>query len=1524
MGGIANDPNPNGSGTLSVTMVNATAVPPASSATAATTNGSVTMSSDGSFTYTPNAGFSGPTDTFTYVLSNSATPGKTDTATVTIAVAGRIWFVNSAAAVNGDGRLATPFNILTGAGSADTVDAANDVIFLYTSATNYTGGITLNSGEKIIGQGASQTILVITGFTAPSGNNLLPATGNATDPMITTAGTVAITLGTGNGLHGFTVGNTTATGTDIAGTSFGTLTVRDVTVNGTGRALNLATGTFAAGSTFDLIESNGGSNNEGARINTVGGAFTATTTNIVNPTGTGLDVQSSPAGTSFSFGGTTVNKSSTAGTGVNLNANLGTFAFSSLAVTTNNGTGVAATSSGTVNVTTGSIAATGGPALLVNPTTLGMTFTTVSSTNSATTGISLTSASGSLSITTTTITNSTGAGISETNSSANVNYGTANVSGSGGTGVVLGAAGAGNSGTMTFGDLDISPDANARGLHAVQNSGLLTITSGDIITSGNAAVEITGVSAAARSPLNVTLTKTSTTGGPNGIVLTNMNGPAANVGFIVTGGSSTAVGGDASGGAISGMTGADGATTGNGVYLEAADEVTLRRITINGTNQNHGIRGSNASNITLEFLTVSGTNGNNAGLDEGSVVFDNLTVVAAITSCIIEGGFEDNLNVVNTSGSLNRLTVTGTTFGFNGSTAGNNNITVESQNAGTTLNFTIQSSLIKGARADWLNASNNSSSTMDLVVGGSTPALGNSFDNLGANAHGAAQAGGNRVVTGSVGPATIDIRNNTMKGSKGEAVRVRSTATGALTGTVNARVRNNVIGVQATANSGSSEGSGVLAFGDGGSDMTIAITTNSIFQYNNHGIRLLFGDEINPSSVFAATVTGNLVKSPGNLLTDFNAIHLDNGSVLATDDFTSCIDIGGATAALRNDVAGGGSGAIFPNNADIRVRQRQNTTVQLPGYVGPARDNGDNEVAEVDTYLTGRNTLTTVAANSVSTGGGFVNSPGGAPCAQPSVLLLRPSQIEITKGAPVYRDILFAPEAHSPNFTALAVGERDLFVMAQAAIARWQALGVSGDDLERLEAVRFEIADLPDEQLAITTPTTIIVDENAADYGWFIDASPEGSDEFNREESTRLRATKESDAFGRMDLLTVLTRGLDYVLEHKWRSRSINRLGLMNETLPPSIRREAMPATESRPLPEPVPEADQVKISDATSAPSTPPITGVAVADSVRNDEANTPGDSILRRKPDNLENRWAAAGLRKAVFEVGSPGYSLVNTAFTPAVRSPEPAPTPLSGESVNLSLGVLPPGEKIGDHVLGDGQCSRHAAAGDFAGLQSGLSGATGIPAFLTNDPDTAAPERSTCTTLNVADVSVTKSAGSSPICSTSNITFTINYNNAGPAAALNAVVSDAMPVGTSLVSVTTPATWTRTDVVPVGGNGTITFSKASSPNPDAAMFTIVVSIDASVADGTVIQNTASVTSHDPRSKYCQQHHDANFDDGQGPADNSNSRRSLRPSAHWERLHRLEATRRPLGPGCGVCRAEEQARSIRMRRHLEQRLLT
>ena len=212
-----------------------------------------------------------------------------------------------------------------------------------------------------------------------------------------------------------------------------------------------------------------------------------------------------------------------------------------------------------------------------------------------------------------------------------------------------------------------------------------------------------------------------------------------------------------------------------------------------------------------------------------------------------------------------------------------------------------------------------------------------------------------------------------------------------------------------------------------------------------------------------------------------------------------------------------------------------------------------------------------------------------------------------------------------------------------------------------------------------------------------------------------------------------------------------------------------------------------------------------------------------------------------------GDYGRSAKPVSYAASAR-PRRFVNPFSGETINLGPFTIPPGEKIVIMFSATVNAANTFPPGTTQVCNQGSVSATGIPAFLTDDPDVAGSNNPTCTALNVADVSVTKSAGSSPVCSTSNITFTINYSNGGPASALDAVVSDAMPAGTSLVSVTTPATWTRTDLVPIGGNGTITFTKASSPNGDAAVFTIVVSINAGVTDGTVIQNTASVSSTTP----------------------------------------------------------------------------
>src|SRR5262249_29267645 len=125
-----------------------------------------------------------------------------------------------------------------------------DSVFIYTGGGNYTGGVAPLNGQKLIGQGATASIETITGLSTPSGSTVLPTT-SGVNPVLTTGSfTDNIRLGTGNSnlIRGFTVGDSggaNGDSSDISGTNIGTLTVSEITLNGTGRTMNLNGGALS-------------------------------------------------------------------------------------------------------------------------------------------------------------------------------------------------------------------------------------------------------------------------------------------------------------------------------------------------------------------------------------------------------------------------------------------------------------------------------------------------------------------------------------------------------------------------------------------------------------------------------------------------------------------------------------------------------------------------------------------------------------------------------------------------------------------------------------------------------------------------------------------------------------------------------------------------------------------------------------------------------------------------------------------------------------------------------------------------------------------------------------------------------------------------------------------------------------------------------------------------------------------------------------------------------------------------------
>jgi hypothetical protein len=113
----------------------------------------------------------------------------------------------------------------------------------------------------------------------------------------------------------------------------------------------------------------------------------------------------------------------------------------------------------------------------------------------------------------------------------------------------------------------------------------------------------------------------------------------------------------------------------------------------------------------------------------------------------------------------------------------------------------------------------------------------------------------------------------------------------------------------------------------------------------------------------------------------------------------------------------------------------------------------------------------------------------------------------------------------APPSTDLATVTADQLA-AVVAVARqlWTAaLGPADPRLSILDQVTVLMSDLPDQLLGATTETTIVLDSDAAGWGWFVDPRPEENSEFTiRVADGVFEASSSSPAAGHMDLLTTV------------------------------------------------------------------------------------------------------------------------------------------------------------------------------------------------------------------------------------------------------------------------------------------------------------------------------------------------------------------------------------------------------------------
>ena len=276
---------------------------------ATTQGGSISISSDCSFTYTPPAGFIG-SDTYNYTLNDSNGVGggvpATDLGAITFTISNLIWFVdNTGGGTGGTGTLASPFKTLADFNSLSPT--AGDVVYLEHTGTNYTGGILLENSERLYGEGhtGGANLSNVLPFALAPYSATLPNI-NGSRPIITNSGGLGIRLASNNQVNGVNVGNCTTFAIDDNG-NVGNLSFNNVDINTTGPGLRIDNGGSVFGAIINLT-STGGAN--GILLDGIGGGFDISgTITLSGHTADAIRINNFLAGSNLSLG--TVNVTAT-------------------------------------------------------------------------------------------------------------------------------------------------------------------------------------------------------------------------------------------------------------------------------------------------------------------------------------------------------------------------------------------------------------------------------------------------------------------------------------------------------------------------------------------------------------------------------------------------------------------------------------------------------------------------------------------------------------------------------------------------------------------------------------------------------------------------------------------------------------------------------------------------------------------------------------------------------------------------------------------------------------------------------------------------------------------------------------------------------------------------------------------------------------------------------------------------------------------------------------------------------------
>ncbi len=738
----------------------------------------------------------------------------------------------------------------------------------------------------------------------------------------------AVFLVLNTGTHTFNDLNVTTTGAGVRGL-FASITG---TVNVTGTSSIASNGGAAVqvmdsgvGMTFDTLASSN-SNNNGILLDNVTGTFDVTGgTDIMDSTNSGINIFDSNT-LAASFAGTT-NITGTGvpavdvGHGVFLNNNPGsTFTFANLNIMTDNGGGLIATDSGTVNVLDGTIDATGGPAVDIDPTGFNLVFNNLTSTNSVAgpghtgNGVNFDASAGTLLVNgTTTVTNPAGDGISITNVPAGGGQftftGATTITNPGGDGINLNTI-LGNS-LVDFGAVAIN-GRGARGIDANNVNG--TFNFGDVNIAAPMAGNVEAGIDISNSPGTFTFASTTVTNSLGaGVSLNNNTGNIDINGGQITG--ATGVAFDVMGG-NSNVTYQGSINNGSDRVIRVANTTggSVTFPTTGGTITDTAGTGILLDNVQGDFTASNGniTNSTSTGVDiqggTGTFTFNSMNITNAVgTGFNVDGGNA----VVSYTGDVNNAagrvaaiqnTTGGSVSFMGGSLSDNGGLGLLFQNANGNVNIT---------NANLANT-NAATSAVDIIGGSGTYSFTNAlniansqgvgFNVVGSNAN-VIVAGG--TVTGTVGTA-FNVDGGGPNIEFGAAIDNTSGRIISIQNTVAGNIGFPSPAIQSTG------GEGILV---NNSQSTVSISNAQINNTTGPGVELTGNGR--PLTFSNIDIDNILSSQPGFVATNNTAfISVSNGSTIQTTGATA-LQVTGVSIAQRTPlnmtfqtVSAGGGGFV--------------------------------------------------------------------------------------------------------------------------------------------------------------------------------------------------------------------------------------------------------------------------------------------------------------------------------------------------------------------------------------------------------------------------------------------------------------------------------------------------------------------------------------------------------------------------------------------------------------------------------------